>query len=149
MRLSKNFSLEELIESDTAERLYILNLPNDEQLKNLQLLTTVILQPLRDALGYSIGINSGLRVPALNLALGGSKTSDHCHGLAADLRCFNNTELFLKIIELKLPFKQLIWEFGTEDEPKWVHVSLDLSDKPKRQILQAVKENGKTKYIKK
>ena len=149
MRLSENFTLEELTESNTALRLGIDNNPNNEQLRNLKLLAEVILQPLRDALGYSIGINSGLRNEALNKAIGGSTSSDHCKGLAADLKCYDNAELFLKIIELKLPFKQLIWEFGTNEEPKWVHVALDLSDNPKREILQAIKENGKTKYIKK
>jgi len=148
MRLTKNFSLEELIQSNTAERLGINNEPNTEQLNNLKLLAEAILQPLRDAYGHSIGINSGLRNEALNKAIGGSKTSDHCKGLAADIKGFDNFELFYLIIELKLPFKQLIWEFGNEDQPRWVHVALDLSDTPKREILVAKKINGKTVYEK-
>jgi len=146
MKLTNNFTLTELTDSNTALRLGIDNEPNGEQLTNLLLLCQRILQPLRDELGESITITSGLRNEALNSAIGGSKSSDHCKGLAADIQCSDNKILFDTIIALNLPYSQLIWEFGTSEAPKWVHVALDITGNPKRQLLKAFKQGGKTKY---
>ena len=149
MKLTHNFTLEELTESTTAERLGIDNTPNNEQINNLALLCERILQPLRNEIGMSIVISSAFRCVALNRAVGGSSTSDHCLALAGDIKSSNGDHkmLFDKIIEMKLPYKQLIYEFGTDEQPKWIHVALDLSETPKRQILKAVKIEGKTKYL--
>lgn len=144
MQLSKNFSLDELIKSDTAIRLGINNTPNTGQIKNLELLAKNILQPLRDKFG-SIKILSGFRSPELNKAVNGSKTSDHMDGLAADIECkaLSNAAL-ASWIKGNLTFEQLILEFYTPGDSfsGWVHVSYG----NKQQILTAHKENGKTIY---
>ena len=146
MKLSENFTLAELTKSSTATRLGIDNTPTPEQLENLLELCNKVLQPLRDAIG-PIRISSGLRVPALNKAIGGSKTSQHCaiNGAAADIDVEDNKKVF-DYIKDNIQFDQLIWEFGNEKQPDWVHVSYHYG-KNRGQILRAVKKNGKTTYI--
>ena len=146
MKISENFTLEELVKSDTAKRLGIENMPTPEQLENLIELCHKVLQPLRDEIG-PIHISSGLRVPALNKAIGGSKTSQHCaiNGATADISIKDNKKAF-DYIKDNLIFDQLIWEFGNEKQPDWVHVSYHYG-KNRGQILRAVKKNGKTTYI--
>jgi len=148
MNLSKNFTLKEMTKSVTAKRLGIDNTPNEEQIEFMRELCGVVLQPLRDELGPII-ISSGLRVPALNKAIGGSSTSQHCalRGAAADIDMDEkNTEVF-NYIKDNLVFDQLIWEFGDDKCPDWVHVSYHYGHN-RSQILKAVKKNGKTAYIK-
>lgn len=150
MKLTKNFSLEELTRSNTAERKGINNSPTAEHIHNLAMLCESILQPLRDKIGRSIRVNSGYRSEKLNNAIGGSKTSEHSFGKAADIKLVidgeNKSEiLYLSIIEMGIPFRQLIWEFGDEETPSWVHVSFDVNDN-KKQKLRAYKEGKKTKY---
>lgn len=150
MKLTKNFSLEELTRSNTAERKGIDNSPTAEHIHNLAILCESILQPLRDKIGHSIRVNSGYRSEKLNNAIGGSKTSEHSFGKAADIKLVidgeNKSEiLYLSIIEMGIPFRQLIWEFGDEETPSWVHVSFDINDN-KKQKLRAYKEGRKTKY---
>ena len=147
MQLSKNFSLAEMTKSVTAKRLGIDNTPNEQQIEYLRELCANVLQPLRDELG-PILITSGLRVPELNKAVGGSGTSQHCalNGAAADIDMdAKNTEVF-NYIKDNLVFDQLIWEFGSKECPDWVHVSYNYG-KNRGQILRAVKQNGKTKYV--
>ena len=150
MKLSNNFSLSEFIESDTAERDGIDNNPTAEHLHNMVALCENVLQPLRDRLGVSIRINSGYRSKDLNTALRGSKTSEHCFGMAADIKLVVNGEnqsqlLYNTIIAMDIPFRQMIWEFGDDDTPRWVHISFNPANN-KRQCLRAYKDNGKTKY---
>jgi zinc D-Ala-D-Ala carboxypeptidase len=148
MNLSKNFTLKEMTKSVTAKRLGIDNTPNEEQIEFMRELCEAVLQPLRDELGPII-ITSGLRVPALNKAIGGSSTSQHCalRGAAADIDMDEkNTEVF-NYIKDNLVFDQLIWEFGDDKCPDWVHVSYHYGHN-RSQILKAVKKNGKTAYIK-
>mgnify|MGYP004446101115 FL=1 len=116
MQLTKNFSLEEMCYSDMAAARKIANKPGKTEEAALRLLCERVLQPLRDKHGKSIGINSGYRCVTLNRVLGGSGTSQHVKGEAADLRG-DIKELFRIIVEEKLPFDQLIWE------NTWVHVS--------------------------
>lgn len=127
MQLSPNFSLDELLESQTARRHNIAEQfsPPPEVVKNLEALCKHILQPLRDALGVSIQVSSGYRSPMTNAKVGGVPTSQHQKGQAADIQCpqLGNAALFNKIRELKLPYDQLIWEYGTKENPAWVHVS--------------------------
>jgi len=146
MKLSENFTLAELTKSSTATRLGIDNSPNPEQLENLVELCHKVLQPLREAIG-PINISSGLRVPALNKAIGGSATSQHCaiNGAAADIDIADNKKAF-DYIKDNIEFDQLIWEFGNDKQPDWVHVSYRL-DNNRGQILRAVKKNGKTAYV--
>jgi hypothetical protein len=151
MKLSKNFSLAEFTESNTAIRNGIDNNPTAEHIHNLVELCENVLQPLRDRIGSSIRVTSGYRSEALNKAIGGSKTSDHSHGRAADIKLVINgvnisDELYHGIKAMGVPFKQLIWEFGDDDTPQWVHIAFD-KDNNKMQCLKAYKENGKTKYM--
>lgn len=147
MKLSNNFWLSEFTKSQTATRLEINNEPEEWQVINLKNLCTHILQPLRDEYGKSIRINSGYRSVPLNTAIGGSATSQHCKGMAADIDTVHDNTFLFHYIKNKLDFDQLIWEFGDDNCPAWVHVSLDLPSKNRKQVLQAYKEDGKTKYI--
>ena len=150
MKLSKNFSLSEFTKSNTATRLGLDNNPTAEHIHNLVWLCENILQPLRDELGVPIRITSGYRGYDLNQAIGGSSSSDHCKGAAADIELWvngseDNAKLYHLIKNMDLPFKQLIWEFGDEDQPNWIHVA-GVKGFPKQECLQAYKQDGKTKY---
>ena len=146
MKLSKNFTLGEMIQSQTAIRKGIDNTPNGDQILNLIDLCENVLQPLRDHIG-AIYISSGFRSQKLNVAIGGSTTSQHCalNGAAADIDMGGKNREIFEYIKNELPFDQLIWEFGNEECPSWVHVSYK-EGKNRKQILKAVKENGRTKY---
>ena len=149
MKLSKNFSLQELTKSDTAIRKSIDNTPSDEVLSNLTSLCNMVLQKVRDSHGV-VTVTSGYRSPELNKAIGGSTTSDHCKGCAADFEVpgLDNKQLALWIID-NLTFKQLILEFYEDGQPNsgWVHCSFEEGDN-NNQVLRAVKEGKKTVYLK-
>lgn len=144
MNLSDNFTLEEMIRSDAAVRLGIHNVPNIDQMANLQRLCVEILEPLRAAIGKPIRITSGLRVPILNTIIGGASNSDHCLGRAADIKVdgMSAKDLCVAIKSLDLPYRQVIHEFGA-----WCHVSIGgYSEPPRRECLTAIKVSGKTVY---
>ena len=149
MQLTNNFSLKELTVSDTATRLGLDNTPNEAVIANLKTLAEKILQPVREHYGKSVKVNSGYRAPEVNAAVGGSKTSDHCKGQAADIEITGvaNGDL-AKYIAENFKFTQVILEFYTQGIPDsgWVHVSYDSNDL-KCQTLTAVKQNGKTVYL--
>ena len=144
IRVSKNFALSEMVKSATAERLGVDNSPSDIHLVNLTHLAIHILQPVRDQFGV-ITINSGYRSPALNAKVGGSKTSQHCNGQAADFESFSTPNPDLaKWIAKNLDFDQLILEFydGVDPNSGWVHCSYNLMGN-RRKILTALKtKNG-------
>ena len=144
IRVSKNFALSEMVKSATAERLNVDNSPSDIHLVNLTHLAIHILQPVRDEFGV-ITINSGYRSPALNAKVGGSKTSQHCNGQAADFESFSTPNPDLaKWIAKNLDFDQLIIEFydGVNPNSGWVHCSYNLMGN-RRKILTALKtKNG-------
>ena len=149
MNLSKNFTVAELSKSESATRQGIDNTPSMMVIDNLQQLVDNILQPIRDKFGPVV-VTSGYRSPAVNKAIGGSTTSDHCKGYAADFEVLgkDNKELAL-FIKDNLKFTQLILEFyrkGTPDSG-WVHVSYN-KDNLKNEALTAVKVGGKTVYQK-
>lgn len=151
MRISKNLTLNEVVKSNTAERLGIDNEPCACALDNLKYLAAKVFQPLRDFAGSPIYINSGYRSQLLNKAIGGSKTSHHMKGMALDLDNDGKNDDFINVdifnyIKNYLPFTQLIWEFGDDVSPAWVHVAIKRGEETKKQILKAVKEEGKTKY---
>jgi zinc D-Ala-D-Ala carboxypeptidase len=149
MNLSANFTLKELTKSDTATRLNLDNNPDETTIENLKLLCQEVLQPIREHFGKSVTVNSGFRSPESNAAVGGSKTSDHCLGRAADIEIDGvpNPELAQWIMD-NLDYTQLILEFYTQGQPNsgWVHVSYDPSNL-KNQELTAVKVAGKTQYL--
>ena len=147
IRVSKNFALSEMVKSATAERLNVDNSPSDIHLVNLTHLAIHILQPVRDEFGV-ITINSGYRSPALNAKVGGSKTSQHCNGQAADFESFSTPNPDLaKWIANNLVFDQLILEFydGVNPNSGWVHCSYNLMGNRKK-IMTALKTGGKVVY---
>jgi len=149
MAISEHISYKEGVYSRTATRLDISNEPSNEQMDNMCLLAQEVFEPLRMWVGGPIKINSFFRSPKLNKAIGGSTKSQHCHGQAIDIDdTFNratNAEMY-EFIKKHLDFDQMIWEFGDEDNPDWVHVSYVSEDKNRNRCLQAYKENGRTKY---
>jgi len=138
-----------MTKSDTATRLGLDNTPGEVEIENLRLLCEKVLQPVRDHFGKSVTVNSGFRSPESNAAVGGSKTSDHCKGQAADIEIpgVPNAELAQWIMD-NCDYTQLILEFYTQGIPDsgWVHVSFDPSNL-KMQELTAVKVAGKTQYL--
>jgi len=149
MNLTKNFSLHEMTKSETALRKNIPNIPTKDTLANLKTLAEKVLQPVRDHYGVGVKVNSGYRSPDVNTAVGGSRTSDHCKGMAADIEIAGlpNAEL-AQYIKDNLEYTQLILEFYTPGilDSGWVHVSYD-ENNLKGQTLTAVKKEGKTVYL--
>lgn len=147
-QLSTNFSLSELTKSETALRHNMDNVPGAVEIASLTMLAVKVLQPVRDHYKMGVKVNSGYRAPEVNASVGGSKTSDHCKGQAADIEIpgVANAEL-ANWIKDNLKFTQIILEFYTPGIPDsgWVHVSYNPADL-KCQCLTAVKENGKTVY---
>ena len=146
MILSKNFTLQEFTKSVSAIRNGIDNSPNAEHIRNIQLLVKYVLQPLREGLNKPIRITSGYRSESLNKLIKGSKKSQHCKGQAADLQfkvdgVMNNKMIWDKVIELGLPFDQMINEFNYS----WIHISYN-HEYNRKSLLEAYKESGKTKY---
>jgi len=147
IRISKNFSLSEMTKSSTAERLRVDNFPSDIHLVNLTQLAINILQPVRDHFGV-ITINSGYRSPALNAKVGGSKSSQHCNGQAADFESFSTPNPDLaKWIANNLDFDQLILEFydGINPNSGWIHCSYNLMGNRKK-IMTALKTKSGVQY---
>ena len=150
MKLSTHLDLSEVIRSDSAKRNGISNMPTGEHIANFMLLAEKIFEPIREHFGVPIHISSGYRSKELNAKIGGSATSQHCKGQAVDIDMdgstngVTNADVF-NYIKDNLPFDQLIWEFGNEDNCDWVHVSY--VEKPRKQILKAFKMNGATKYF--
>lgn len=142
MNLSENFTLAELIRTSTG----LDNTPNEEQIENLRLLCVNVLQPARDALG-PIKITSGFRAPAVNAKIGGSSSSQHVKGQAADLMMSGGQKKLLDWIIANVEFDQIISEFpDANGNPAWVHVSF-AEGKNRMQKLKAIKSGGKTKYV--
>jgi hypothetical protein len=149
MNLTQNFSLHELTKSETALRHDMDNTPTQDVISNLQALAVHVLQPVREHFDKGVKVNSGFRHPEVNAKVGGSRTSDHCTGMAADIEIpgVPNHEL-AEWIKSNLPYTQLILEFYTRGVPDsgWVHVSYDPANL-KKQDLTAIKEGGKTVYL--
>ena len=148
-QLTANFSLHELTKSETALRMGFDNTPGEAETEALRLLAEKVLQPVRDHFGKGVKCNSGFRSAESNQAVGGSRTSDHCLGRAADIEIpgVPNAELAQWIMD-NLEYTQLILEFYTPGIPDsgWVHVSYDPNNL-KKQELTAMKVAGKTQYV--
>jgi zinc D-Ala-D-Ala carboxypeptidase len=159
MQLSKNLALSEVTRSETAKRKGISNMPPPEHIENFKLLAEKVFQPIREHFAVPIRISSGYRSAALNKAIGGAgktvngvyvPSSQHCTGEAIDIdmdgTSVTNAAIF-NYIKDNLAFDQLIWEFGTDTNPDWVHVSYESTGKQRKQILKAVKKGGATSYV--
>ena len=148
-KISKYISYKEGTRSITAIRKGIDNIPNDYELANMELIAAKIFEPLRKWVGGPIKINSFFRCEELNTAIGGSSNSQHCQGRAIDIDDTygykTNAEMF-EYIRTNLNFDQIIWEFGTDTNPDWVHVSYVSEEQNRKRCLKASRENGKTVY---
>ena len=149
MNVSKNFTVTELTKSADALRKGLDNSPDQSVVDNLKLLAEHVLQPIRDHFNKPVTINSGYRSKAVNASVGGSVTSDHCKGMAADIEIVgvDNLALAQHIVDA-YKFTQIILEFYTAGMPDsgWVHVSYN-KDRLNNQVLTAVKKDGKTVYL--
>lgn len=149
MKLTEHITYDEGCHSYTAKRLGIKNIPSQYQMWNMVILGTEIFEPLREWAGGPIKINSFFRSIELNKAIGGSLKSQHCEGRAIDIDDVyghkTNAEMFNYIKE-NLDYDQLIWEFGDDKNPDWIHVSFVKEDSNRKNNLRAYKENGKTIY---
>jgi hypothetical protein len=148
-RISENISYREAIKSNTAMRKGIDNTPTSYEITNMVGVAKNIFEPLRKWVGGPIKITSMFRSEKLNRAIGGSSRSQHCQGRALDLDDTfghkTNAEMF-DYIKSNLSFDQLIWEFGSDINPDWIHVSYISNDENRGRVMQAQKINGKTKY---
>ena len=149
-KISKHVSYREGVYSTTALRLGLNNDPSDDHLQNMKLLSEKIFEPLRMYVGGPIKINSFYRGPELNKAIGGSSKSQHCHGQAMDIDdtygVMSNATMY-KWIKENLDYDQMIWEFGADNNPAWVHVSYVDPGSNRNRCLKAYREDGKTKYM--
>ena len=147
--ISRHISDKEGVYSITAIRRGIDNNPEQGQLDNMKLLAEKVFEPLREWVGEPIVINSFFRSIELNKAIGGSGKSQHCKGQAIDIddtRCHKTNAEMFKFIRDELDFDQLIWEFGDDKNPNWVHVSYVSKEENRNRCLKAYKNNGKTSY---
>ena len=148
-RISEHISLKEGIKSHTATRLGINNTPSDLDLINMKTIAEKVFEPLRKFVGGPISINSFYRSPKLNSAIGGSTSSQHCKGCALDIDDTyghkTNAEMF-EYIKCNLDYDQMIWEFGDDTNPDWVHISYVSEDANRRRLLKATKVKSKTNY---
>ena len=148
--ISEHISYKEGVRSNTATRRGIDNTPNAEQLENMELVAKEVFEPLRIYVNGPIKINSFFRCPELNKAIGGSSKSQHCKGQAMDIDDtfgrMTNAEMY-HFIKDHLDFDQLIWEFGDNENPNWVHVSYVTHRPNRKKLTIAKKEFGRTAYI--
>jgi zinc D-Ala-D-Ala carboxypeptidase len=152
MQLSEHLSLAEVTKSDTAKRRGISNMPTEAHIANFKLLAENIFEPIRMHFGKPIFISSGYRSAELNKAIGGAASSQHCQGEAIDIDMDGRpggitNKMVFDFIKENLNFDQLIWEFGTDTNPDWVHVSYESTGKQRKQILRAVRKGGATSYV--
>jgi zinc D-Ala-D-Ala carboxypeptidase len=150
MQLSKNLALAEVMRSETAKRKGISNMPTPEHIENFKKLAENVFQPIREHFGVPIHLSSGYRSAALNKAVGGASSSQHCKGEAIDIdmdgTSITNKQIF-DFVKANVNFDQMIWEFGTDANPDWVHVSYNSDGPQRKQILKAVKTASGTKYL--
>jgi zinc D-Ala-D-Ala carboxypeptidase len=149
MRISEHISYKEGIKSNTALRRGIDNTPGSYEITNMEVVAEKIFEPLRKWVGGPIKITSFYRCEELNRAIGGSSSSQHCQGRAMDLDDTfghkTNAEMF-EYIRKNISFDQLIWEFGDENNPDWIHVSFVSEDQNRQKVLKANRVDGKTTY---
>jgi len=150
-KISEHLDLSEVIRSEQAKRLGISNMPTEEHINNFKLLAENIFEPIRNNFRVPIHISSGYRSVALNKAIKGSATSQHCKAEAIDVDMDGSSngvtnKMIFDYIYKNLDFDQLIWEFGTSENPDWVHVSYSSTGKQRKQALRAVRGASGTSY---
>ena len=149
MKISKHITYAEGIHSSTAKREAIDNTPGEKQLESMKKLSEEIFEPLRKWVGGPIKVNSFFRSAALNSKIGGASSSQHCKGQAMDIDdvygCKSNAEMYTWIKE-NLSFDQMIWEFGTDTQPNWLHISYVSEEDNRNKCLKAYKEHNQNKY---
>jgi hypothetical protein len=151
MKLSEHLDLSEVTRSESAKRNGISNMPTEQHIENFKLLAEKVFEPIRNNFRCPIHISSAYRSIELNRAVKGSLTSQHCTGEAIDVDMDGTpngvtNKMVFDYIKDNLEFDQLIWEFGTKDNPDWVHVSYESTGKQRKQILKAIRVNGSTQY---
>lgn len=151
MKLSEHLDLSEVIRSESAKRNGISNMPIEQHIANFKLLAEKVFEPLRNYFRCPIHISSGYRSIELNRVIKGSLTSQHCTGEAIDIDMDGSpngvtNKMVFNYIKDNLEFDQLIWEFGTSENPDWVHVSYESTGKQRKQVLKAIRINGSTQY---
>tara|TARA_Y100001963_G_scaffold143902_1_gene215358 strand:+ start:809 stop:1273 length:465 start_codon:yes stop_codon:yes gene_type:complete len=149
MKISDHITYAEAIHSNTAKRKGIDNTPSEAQVTAMKLLAEKVFEPLRKWVGGPIKVNSFFRSEALNESIGGASSSQHCKGQAIDIDDVygrkTNADMY-HWIQQNLDYDQMIWEFGTDMQPNWIHVSYVSEEKNRNKCLKAYKEHGRTKY---
>ena len=149
MKISDHITYAEAIHSNTAKRKGIDNTPSEVQVLSMKLVADKIFEPLREWVGGPIKVNSFFRSITLNEAIGGAASSQHCKGQAIDIDDVygrkTNADMY-HWIQMNLDYDQMIWEFGTDTQPNWIHVSYVSKEENRNKCLKAYKEHGKTKY---
>ena len=149
MKISDHITYAEAIHSNTAKRKSIDNTPSQIQVDAMKLIAEKIFEPLRKWVGGPIKVNSFFRSETLNEAIGGAASSQHCKGQAIDIDDVygrkTNADMY-HWIQMNLDYDQMIWEFGTDMQPNWIHVSYVSEEKNRNKCLKAYKEHGRTKY---
>ena len=148
--ISDHISDKEGVHSNTAIRRGLINKPTKAQRECMVIIAEEIFEPLREWVGGPIRINSFFRGPELNTAIGGSNKSQHCKGQAMDIDdggCKKTNAEMYAWIKKNLDFDQMIWEFGDNNNPNWVHISYVNEIDNRNRCLKAYKEDGKTKYM--
>jgi len=149
MKISDHITYAEAIHSNTAKRKGIDNTPSEAQVTAMKLLAEKVFEPLRKWVGGPIKVNSFFRSEALNESIGGAATSQHCKGQAIDIDDVygkkTNADMY-HWIQQNLDYDQMIWEFGTDMQPNWIHISYVSEEKNRNKCLKAYKEHGRTKY---
>ena len=149
IKISDHITYAEAIHSNTAKRRGIDNTPNEKQIESMKLISEKIFEPLRSWCGGPIKVNSFFRSVSLNEELGGAASSQHCKGQAMDIDDVygrkSNAEMY-HYIKDNLKYDQIIWEFGTDTQQNWIHISYVSEEENRKRCLKAYKENGKTKY---
>ena len=150
MKISTNISYKEATRSNTASRLNMPNSPTEEVKEVMVNTAFKVFEPLRKWVGGPVKVNSFFRSVPLNKVIGGSDNSQHCKGQAIDIDDTfgfkTNAEMFYHIVN-ELEFDQVIWEFGDDENPDWVHVSYVNPEVNRKRALRAIRVNGRTQYV--
>lgn len=144
--ISEHITYAEATVSNKAKQLGISNTPNERELRAMKLLAEKVFEPLRKWYGKPIQVTSFFRSAKINKAIGGSATSQHSLGQAIDIDTVSDNKKLFDYIKDNLPFDQLIWEYGTDANPDWIHVSYS-EVRNRKQVLRATRNGGKTVYL--